>query len=360
MQRLATAGGRRLGTAVPRLLAALGGLLVLACGGGAAPRSSAPPEDRHVDLRLGYQVNLTHAPALVGVRRGIFAGDLGSNVALETSTFNSGPDEVTALLSSSIDAAYLGPNPAINAFTQSRGQAIRIVSGATSGGAALVVKPAITSVAELKGRTLATPQLGNTQDVALRYWLARNGLRTTPEGSGDVSIHPQDNAQTLQTFRQGQIDGAWVPEPWATRLLLEGGGRVLVDERDLWPGHQFATTLLAVRTDFLRRHPAVVRRLLAGQVDADRFVNSQPADAQRSADDAIAQITGRPLAGQVVAEAWTRMTFTNDPIASSLTTSASHAEQVGLLARVDLKGIFDLSALNQVLSEKGQPQVKST
>src|SRR5262245_8285880 len=307
MQQSTTAGGRRLPTVIPRLLAALGGLLVLACGGvtsqAGQPGASA---DQHVDLRLGYLVNLTHATALVGVQRGIFATDLGSNVTLKTSTFNAGPDEVTALLSGSIDAAYLGPNPAINAFTQSHGQAIRVVSGATSGGASLVVKPAITSVAQLKGKTLATPQLGNTQDVALRYWLAKNGLKTTPEGSGDVSIHPQDNSQTMQTFRQGQTDGAWVPEPWATRLVLEGGGKILVDERDLWPSRQFATTLLAVRTDFLRQHPAAVRGLLTGQVDANQLVNSQTAGAQKSADDGIGQVTGRPLAAPVVAEAWTR------------------------------------------------------
>jgi len=305
-------------------------------------------------------VNLTHATALVGVREGMFARALGAGVALQASTFNAGPDEVTALLSSSIDAAYVGPNPAMTAFTQSRGQAVRIVSGATSGGAALVVRPSITSAAGLKGRTLATPQLGNTQDVALRYWLSRSGLRTTPEGGGDVSIHPQDNAQTLLTFRAGQIDGAWVPEPWATRMVVEGGGRILVDERDLWPAGRFATALLVVRTDFERQHPDAVRRLLQGQVDADAFVNAQPAAAQRAANDQIAAIAGRPLSDQVVATAWTRMTFTDDPIATSLRDSAAHARTVGLMGPVDLDGIFDLAPLNQVLSSLGRPPVQGT
>ena len=235
MHRLTTAGRLPTGHVASQLVAALGGVVLLACGGVAQQPAQGAQEDQHVDLRLGYQPNLTHATALVAVRKGILAGDLGSSVTLRTSTFGAGPDEVEALLSNSIDAAYLGPNPAINAFLQSRGQAVRIISGATSGGAALVVRPSISTPADLRGRTLATPQLGNTQDVALRYWLNRNSLRTTKEGGGDVSIHPQDNAQTLQTFRQGQIDGAWVPEPWATRLVLEGGGRVLQDERDLWP-----------------------------------------------------------------------------------------------------------------------------
>ena len=339
--------------ACSRLLAALFGLFVIGCDGS----PGLAPSQQHVDLRLGVYANLTHAPALVGLRHGIFAKALGPDVTLTTATLSAGPDAVTALLSNSIDATYIGPNPAINAFTRSRGQAVRIVSGATSGGASLVVKAGITSSADLRGKTLATPQLGNTQDVALRYWLSRNGLKTTPEGSGDVSIHPQDNAQTLQTFRAGQIDGAWVPEPWATRLVLEGGGKALVDERDLWPKGLFATTLLMVRTDFLRQHPAVVRRLIDGQVQSNAFVNSQPADAQRIANTAINEITGKPLPDQVVTQAWTRLSFKNDPIASSLRDSAQHASQVGLLPSADLRGIFDLSLLNQALAAQGQPGV---
>ena len=350
---LAWPAGQGFRSACGRLLAALFGLFVVGCGNS----PGLAPSQQHVDLRLGLYANLAHAPALVGLRQGIFAKALGPDVTLLRTTFGAGPDAVTALLSNSIDATYIGPNPAINAFAQSRGQAVRIVSGATSGGASLVVKPAVTSSADLKGKTLATPQLGNTQDVALRYWSSRNGLKTTLEGSGDVSIHPQENAQTLQTFRAGQIDGAWVPEPWATRLVLEGGGKVLVDERDLWPGGLFATTVLMVRTDFLRQHPAVVGRLIDGQIQSNAFINSQPADAQRIANTAINEITGKPLSDQVLAQAWGRLTFTDDPVASSLRESAQHASQVGLLPSADLRGIFDLSLLNRALGAQGQPRV---
>ena len=346
-------GGPGLRSARGRLLAALFGLFVVACGG--VP--SLAPSRQHVDVRLGMYANLTHAPALVGLRQGIFTKALGPDVTLMTTTFSAGPDAVTALLSNSIDATYIGPNPAINAFTQSHGRAVRIVSGATSGGASLVVKPAVASPTDLRGKTLATPQLGNTQDVALRYWLSRNGVKTALEGRGDVSIHPQENAQTLQTFRAGQIDGAWVPEPWATRLVLEGGGKVLVDERDLWPRGLFANTVLMVRTDFLRQHPAIVRRLIDGQIQSNALINSQPADAQRIANAAINEITGKPLSDQVVAQAWGRLTFTDDPIARSLRDSAQHASQVGLLPSADLRGIFDLSLLNQALGAQGQPRV---
>ena len=332
-------------------------LAAAACGGAAGAPQSGEDASQHVDLRLGLLANVTHATALVGVRTGLFARALGSGVTLKTSTFGAGPGAVEALLSNSVDAAYLGPNPAINAFVRSRGRAVRVISGATSGGAELVVRPSITSPADLEGRVLATPQLGSTQDVALRYWLSQKGFRTTAEGGGDVSIHPQDNAQTLQTFRAGQIDGAWLPEPWGARLVLEGGARVLVDERDLWPGGRFATTVLVVRADFLRRHPGVVRRLLEGQIAADQFVNSKPAEARRVTNDAIGEVTGRRLADQVIAEAWTRLTFTDDPVATSLRDSARHAQQLGLLAGVDLTGILDPTELNRALAVHGMPPV---
>lgn len=320
----------------------------------ASKRTPAAP----VTLRLGYFPNLTHATAIVGVDRGIFAKALGSD-RLRTTTFNAGPAAVEALFSGALDATYIGPNPAINAFVKSKGAAIRIISGATAGGAALVVKPSITDAAQLRGKKLASPQLGNTQDVALRSWLAGKGLKTDAQGGGDVSILPQENAQTLETFKAGTVDGAWVPEPWATRLVREGGGKVLVDERDLWPGGRFVTTHLVVRTAFLRAHPATVERLLEGQVDADRFVNEHPAEAQTIVNDGIAKLTGKKLADAVIREAWTHLTFTDDPIAASLTTSAEHATAVGLLAKVDLSGIYDLALLNKVLSAAGEAKVVS-
>jgi len=252
----------------------------------------------------------------------------------------------------------MGPNPTINAFVKSNRDAVRIISGATSGGALLIVRPDIADSAGLKGKKLATPQLGGTQDVALRYWLKQNNLKTDVQGGGDVSILPQDNAQTLETFRSGAIDGAWVPEPWATRLVQEGGGKVLVDERTLWPGGQFVTTQLVVRTKFLKEHPATVGRLLDGQVQANDYVNKKPADAQRLVNQGITKVTGKGLSDSVIQNAWKTMQFTNDPIASSLTTSAQHATDVGLLDKVDLNGIYDLSLLNEALTKSGQPEVK--
>jgi NitT/TauT family transport system substrate-binding protein len=332
-------------------------LLTAACGGGDSSPSATGSAEAPTTVRLGYFPNVTHATALVGVESGIFKNALGAN-GLELKTFNAGPAAVEALFSGALDATYIGPNPAINAYAQSGGEAIRIISGATSGGASLVVKPGINGPADLKGKKLATPQRGGTQDVALRQWLKSNNLKAELEGGGEVSITPQENAQTLETFRAGQIDGAWVPEPWATRLVQEGGGKVLVDERTLWPGGKFVTTHLIVRTKFLKEHPDAVRRLVDGQVQANDLVNSNPAEAQRLVNQAITTITGRGVAPAVLEASWKNLEFTNDPIASSLTASADHARDVGLLGKVDLKGIYDLSVLNQVLAAANQPEVK--
>ena len=343
---------------VPAVLVGALALLTTACGGDTNPsRSGSTATGSSTTLRLGYFANLTHATALVGVESGIFKSALGPDT-LELRTFNAGPATVEALFSGFLDAAYIGPNPAINAHVQSGGEAIRIISGATSGGASLVVRPSINSTADLKGKKLASPQRGGTQDVALRHWLKDNNLKADLQGGGDVSIVPQDNAQTLETFRSGQIDGAWVPEPWATRLVQEGGGKVLIDERTLWPDGDFVTTHLVVRTKFLKEHPDAVRRLVEGQVQANDLVNGNPAEAQRLVNQAITTMTGTGIADPVLHGAWKNLTFTNDPIASSLAVSAGHAQALGLLAKADLRGIYDLTVLNQVVAAANQPEVK--
>jgi NitT/TauT family transport system substrate-binding protein len=308
-------------------------------------------------LRLGLFPNITHATALVGVHEGIFQQHLGSAATLSTSSFTAGGKAIEALFAGAIDASYVGPNPAINGWAKSKGKALRIVSGATSGGAALVVKAGVTSAAQLKGSKLASPALGNTQDVALRTWLQQNGLHTDESGGGDVSILPQENAQTLDAFKSGAIDGAWVPEPWATRLVNEGNGSVLVDERSLWPNGKFVTTHLVVAASFLEAHPAVVSQLLAGQIAANDLIATDPAKAQAAANAQIEQITQKRLADSVITAAWGHLEFTNDPIASSLRTSADHAIAIGLLDPVDLTGIYALDPLNSLLTAAGRPTV---
>jgi NitT/TauT family transport system substrate-binding protein len=313
-------------------------------------------------LRLGFFPNVTHAPALVGVGDGLFDAALGDGVDVETFTFNAGTEAIEALFADGLDVTFIGPNPAINGFAQSDGEALRIISGSTSGGAYLVVRPGIESPEDLVGTSIATPSLGNTQDVALRAWLAEEGYETTPEGGGDVSIVPQSNATALEAFIAGAIDGAWVPEPWATRLILEGGGTVLVDERDLWPdtGGEYVTTHVIVRTDYLEENPEIVKALLVGLTDAIDAIAADPAAARATVIEQIETITDQRPSDEVIAASFENLTFTVDPIAASLTGSADDAVAVGLLDPVDLDGIYDLTLLNEVLAERGADPVSTT
>ena len=308
-------------------------------------------------LRLGYFPNITHAPALVGVNKKFFEEALGSGTKLDSKTFNAGPAAIEALFSGAIDATYIGPNPAINGWAQSKGQGLKIIAGSTSGGAGLVVKEGINSAADLKGKKIATPQLGNTQDVALRAWLKENGLNADQQGGGDVSIQPQDNATALQAFAQGAIDGAWVPEPNLSRLILESKGKLLVDEKTLWPNEQFVTTHLIVSQEFLKKYPGTVKKLLQGHVKSVKYIETNNAEAQKAANAQLAALSGKPLKDEILQAAFKNLKFTHDPIAPSLFTSAKHAEEVGLLKPVDLAGIYDLTLLNEVLKADGQPEV---
>jgi NitT/TauT family transport system substrate-binding protein len=343
-----------------RILAALvAAPLVLAasaCGDDAAnadPGKDAPSSSgaKADELRLGYFANLTHAPALIGVQEGLFEKELG-DTALKTQVFNAGPDEVEALFAGALDAAYIGPSPTINAYGQSDGDAVRIIAGAASGGAQLVVRDGIDSSADLEGTTLATPQLGNTQDVALRSWLTDEGLENSIEGGGDVTISPTPNADTLNLFRSGDVDGAWLPEPWASRLVLEAGAKVLVDEKDLWPEGKFVTTHLIVRTEFLDRYPGTVAALLRGHVAAVQFATDDAAAAKTSVNSGLEAAGSKALPAGVLDRAWDNLTPTWDPIASALKQSAKDGFAAGTSeTEVDLDGIYDLRLLNEVLAD---------
>jgi NitT/TauT family transport system substrate-binding protein len=339
---------------------ASGSAAVPASTAAAAPAETGVPGplDEQVTVRFGVFPNITHAPGLVELADGGQLSRLLPNADIQVSPFGSGTKAVEAMFSDAIDITFVGPNPAINAYAQSKGDAVRVISGSTSGGAFLVVRPEIASAADLKGRKLATPSLGNTQDVALRAWLQGQGLTADTAGGGDVSITPQENSQTLETFVAGTIDGAWVPEPWATRLITEGGAKVLVDERDLWPGGQYVTTHLMVARTFLDQHPDVVRRILLATVQAVDFVNEQPDQAQQIVNAEIEKYTTKKLPPELLATAWQNLEFTVDPVASSLKKSADDAMAEGLLKDPgDLAGLYDLDPLNSILDALGRPEV---
>jgi NitT/TauT family transport system substrate-binding protein len=311
-------------------------------------------------VRLGYFPNITHSQALIGVARGDFAKALGPNVSLQPKQFNAGPAVIEAVFAGQLDLAYIGPNPTINGYVQSKGEALRVIAGATSGGAALIVRKqaSIAKPEDLAGKKLATPQLGNTQDVALRAYLADHGLKLREKG-GNVEIVPTDNPQILDLFKQGQIDGAWVPEPWATRLIVEGGGTMLVDERDLWPNGDFVTANVIVSTAFLKAHPDLVKAFLQAHVDITLWEQQNPQEAKQLVNSQIKAITSKALPNTVVDGAWERMRITYDPLPAAMLKTADSAYKAGFLkAKPDLSGIYDLTLLNQVLGEKKQPLIK--
>ena len=303
-----------------------------------------------VTVSLGFQTNITHAPALIGLKEGFFTKAFGSAATLKATAFSTGTQETTALLAGQLDAAYVGPNPAINTWQKSGGTAIKIVSGAATGGASVVVTKGITSAAQLRGKTLATPSLGNTQDVALRYWLRQNGLATSATGGGDAFIKPTTpNSAAVLEFKSGQIAGGSEPAPYDVEMVKDGG-TVLVSE----PG---VTTLLVVTQSFLAAHPAIVEDLIKAQIQANDFIKSSPAAAQVAANAELAAYTGKALTPGVVAASFKEITFTNDPDTASLTSDAAQAVSLGLLKPVNLSGIFDLSPLNQALAAAGESQV---
>ena len=342
------------------LTAGVAAVTLAAAGCASSAAGASGPGSGPVVLRLGFQANITHEPALVGLAKGFLAKNLGKNVELKTTVFSSGTEETTAILAGQLDAAYVGPNPAINAWQKSHGTAVKIISGAASGGASLVVKKGITSASQLKGKSLATPSLGNTQDVALRYWLKQHGLNTTPTGGGDVSIKPiKPNSAAVLEFASGQIDGGWEPEPYATEMALAGGTR-LVNEATLWPGGRFVTTNLVVTQSFLKAHPSTVNGLLKGQIETNSYINANRSAAAAAANAELTKLLGKGLKPNVLAAAQPYITFTNDPIASSLLADAQHAAAVGLLTPVkNLPAIYDLGPLNALLKSGGQPQVSS-
>ncbi|MEU1041204.1 aliphatic sulfonate ABC transporter substrate-binding protein [Streptomyces sp. NPDC005551] len=355
-------------TAFRRTVAAVAALPLLtlaACGygsdskddGAAKVAAGAEKIDGLDTVKIGYFGNLTHATALVGRQEGLFQKELGATKA-EYATFNAGPSEIEALNSGSIDIGWIGPSPAINGYAKSDGKSLRIIGGSASGGVKLVVDPKkIKSLKDVKGKKIATPQLGNTQDVAFLNWIAEQGWKVDAEsGKGDVSVIRTDNKITPDAYKSGSIDGAWVPEPTASKLVAEGG-KVLLDEADLWPGKKFVITNIIVSQKFLEEHPKVVEAVLKGAVKTNKWINANPDEAKAAANARLKEDSGKELPADVLDPAWKSIQITDDPLASTLDTEADHAVKAGLLEAPDLKGIYDLTLLNKVLRAEGESTV---
>jgi NitT/TauT family transport system substrate-binding protein len=342
-----------------------GALLIAGCSSSSSSSSSAPSSSSPsssasaaaaaapVTVRLGFLANITHAPALIALKDGYFKSALGSAGSVTPTVYSSGTQETTAILAGQLDAAYVGPNPAINSWEKSNGSAIKVVSGVATGGAQIVVKSSVSSASQLKGDSLATPSLGNTQDVALRYYLKQNGLATTATGGGDVLVKPTTpNSDAVLEFQSGQIAGASEPAPYDVEMVNDGG-KVLLSE----PG---STTLLMVTQSFLSAHPTIVADLLKANLQALDLIKSDPTKAEADADAEYASYTGKALKSSLVAASFKQIDFTADPDETSIATDASEAVSLGLLKEpVGLTGMYDLTELNSLLSAAGQPTVGS-
>ncbi|MEU8466308.1 aliphatic sulfonate ABC transporter substrate-binding protein [Streptomyces sp. NPDC029003] len=309
------------------------------------------------EVRIGYFPNLTHATALVGLQEGLIEKEL-NGTKIKPQSFNAGPSEIEALNGGSLDIGFIGPSPSINGYVKSKGQNLRIISGSASGGVKLVVNPdKIKTLDDLKGKKIATPQKGNTQDVAFLNWISEKGWKVDPEsGKGDVSVVRTDNKVTPDAFKQGSIDGAWVPEPTASKLVSDGGS-VLLDETSLWPDKKFVITNIIVSQKFLKEHPDVVEAVLKGTVKTNDWINANPDKAKASANAKLAADSGKALDAKVIDPAWPSILVTDDPLASTLKTESDWAVKAKLIEQPDLAGIYDLTLLNKVLKAAGKPEV---
>lgn len=310
-------------------------------------------------LRIGYFPNINHAQAVIGFGSEEFQKELGNNIQVQTYVFNAGSSAIQALLANRIDVTYVGPGPAVNGYVASEGKDPRIISGAASGGAVFVVRndSGIKSPKDFANKVFASPQLGNTQDISLRKYLQDNGYKTKDNG-GNVTVVSTDNPIILTLFLKKQIDGAWVPEPWGARLVNEAGGRILVDEKTLWPPDgKFVTANIAARTDYLQQNPDVIKKLLAAHVNETLWINNHTDAAIKAFNTEFKKLTGKTIKENELRQAWSRIQFTYDPLKLSLFQEANNAYDIGYLAkgkqRPDLSGIYDLTILNQVLKEKG-------
>lgn len=304
--------------------------------------AACSPVQKTEAVRIGHFPNLTHAQALIGRAQGEFEKVFGPQVEVKWTTFNAGPSVIEAVFADQLDIAYVGPNPAVNGYVKSGGEAVRVIAGSASGGAALVVRSdnGISKPANFHGKKIASPQLGNTQDVALRSWLLSQNLKLKELG-GDTQVIPLSNADQQTLFIKKEIDAAWTVEPWVSLLVLNAGGKVFLEESSLWPKGQYATTVVLVRKKFLDKNPELVKRFLRAHETLTAWIVQNPAQAKKIVSDEIQKETGKPLPQAVLDQAWPRLSFTTDKMQSSITRQAEAAYEAGFLkTKPDLSGLF--------------------
>lgn len=319
---------------VAAVLVALGVVAV-----GASPGNAAHEEK----IKIAYFPNIGHAVPIVGIENGIFENSVGNTTEIETRVFDSGPLAVESLFAGSVDVAYVGPGPAINGFLNSEDGNVKILAGAASGGASFVVHPdsEIVLASDFAGKKIAAPPIGNTQDVSLRHYLSENGLRPAEKG-GSVTVYNIPNPDIYTLFVKGDVDGAWVAEPWATILEVDLGGKRLFHEEVLWPGGEFASVLLIGNADYVEKNPKTAAGLLRAHHEAVEWINANPLPTRITFNEFLDSYLGAPLPDDIVDTALSNLQITSDPKRDSVLSFAQKADSLGYLGRsgYDMSGIF--------------------
>ena len=306
-------------------------------------------------IRVAFFPSISHAAPIVGIENGIFERSIGQEIKIETKLFDSGPQVIESIFANSIDVAYVGPGPVINGFLKSNGNDIKILAGASSGGASFIIHPdsGLDSIENFDGKRIASPQISNSQDVSLRHYLASNNLQPVEKG-GTVFVLNISNPDIYTLFAKGEIDGAWVPEPWATMLVEELDGVRLFNEENLWPNEEFTSVLLIARTDYLEKNPELVKNWLKSHEETIAWINANPDKSKSIFEGFLKKHMGKSLPTKIIDESFSNLTITSDPIKSSVLIFAERADSLGYLGRdgYNLDGIFYQSDLN--LNEIGE------
>jgi NitT/TauT family transport system substrate-binding protein len=327
------------------ILAGIVALSIMAIAGIALTSDETTQKNK---IRVAYFPNIGHAIPIIGMEKGIFENQIGTDAKIETRLFDSGPQVIESQFAGSVDIAYVGPGPAINGFLKSENHSVRILSGAASGGASFVVHPnsEINSASDLAGKRIAAPQIGNTQDVSLRNYLAENGLRPAEKG-GSVVVLNISNPDIYTLFTKGEIDAAWVPEPWASILVQELGGKRLFHEEEIWPENKFASVVLIGREDFVNENPMLMQKWLESHRETIDWINQNPQETRIVFNQFMKSTMGKSLPDSVVDESLSNLKITSDPVKSSIAIFAQRADSLGYLGRhgYSLDGLyFDINS----------------
>ena len=317
--------------------------------------SSGQEQSNQDKIRVAFFPSIGHAVPIVGIENGIFENGIGQEIKIETKLFDSGPQVIESIFAGSIDVAYVGPGPVINGFLKSNGNDVKILAGAASGGASFIIQPdsGLDSIENFDGKRIASPQISNSQDVSLRHYLASNNLQPVEKG-GTVFVLNISNPDIYTLFAKGEIDGAWVPEPWATMLVEELDGVRLFNEENLWPNEEFTSVLLIARTDYLEKNPELVKNWLKSHEETIAWINANPDKSKSIFEGFLKKHMGKSLPTKIIDESFSNLTITSDPIKSSVLIFAERADSLGYLGRdgYNLDGIFYQSDLN--LNEIGE------